>query len=331
MKFIFPVRLWFLLALAPVLLFLVWCSYRRLKELLLLKGRDRKEHLVSRFLVREFLVQVFLLLGIAGLLVAYAEPFWGMEQETVKRRNADIVLLFDISRSMLVRDVPPSRLEVAKEIALMLVSRISGARWGVVAFKGKGELLLPLTPDLLGLEDAIGLLTPVLLRSPGTDVASGLSRALEAFPQQSNRQRLVILLSDGEALTGEIGPVLELARNLGVAVHTVGIGTESGGPVPLEGEDVLKKPSGEPVISRLDASLLKRIAEITGGRFFSVRDAEGQTFQHVVSTIEETIAREEREGIRLVPARRYPLFVGLSFLAFSLMLLVRGWRWEVEP
>ncbi|HXY38049.1 MAG TPA: VWA domain-containing protein, partial [Vicinamibacteria bacterium] len=247
------------------------------------RDRERLGRLVSRPLwgrvVRRsrerwrWLRLVLLLAGATGVVVALSRPQWGMVREKVAREGVDVVLLLDTSGSMATPDVAPSRLFLARQALMQLVARLEGDRFALVAFEREAYPLVPLTldADVLGL--FLDTIEPGMVPAPGTSLGTGLETGLAAFVDKDRRNKVMVLVSDGEDLEGEVEAAVRVARKAGVVVHTVGVGTEAGQPVPELGADgrvtgYKHDESGSPVVSRLNMQTLEAIARGTGGQAF---------------------------------------------------------------
>jgi Ca-activated chloride channel homolog len=306
------------------------------EALLTRRDRDRAARLVARplwprILRRDderwrFLRLGLLLLGLAGVVVALARPQWGVVREKVEREGVDVVLVLDSSGSMSTADVAPNRFFLARAALLNLVSRLEGDRFALVAFEGEAYPLVPLTLDA----DAIGLfldtVEPGLVPSPGSSLGLGLARGLELFVDQERRNKVMVLVSDGEDLGGEVDAAVKQAKEAGVIVHTVGVGTERGEPVPNldpEGNPVgfKKDENGQVVVSRLDESTLEAIARGTGGRYFRLAPSD-PSLNALAAAIEsmdqKAVAREF--AYRRKERYQWPLGFGLGALALAFAL-----------
>jgi Ca-activated chloride channel family protein len=300
------------------------------------RDRDRLARLVARPLwgrvVRRpherwrWVRLALLLLGSAGVIVALARPQWGIVREKIEREGVDVVLALDTSGSMATPDVAPNRFFLARQALLQLMTRLEGDRFALVAFEGEAYPLAPLTLDA----DAVGLfletVEPGIVPAPGTSLGVGLARGLEAFVDEERRNKVLVLVSDGEDLEGEVEDAVASAKEAGVVVHTVGVGTEAGQPVPEFDEQgravgYKRDESGGAVVSRLNTATLEAIAHGTGGQMFRLTAAD-TTLGALASTIEgmerKALAREWSYRRR----ERYqgPLALGLACLAAALVL-----------
>ncbi len=220
-------------------------------------------------------------LAIAVALAAFAaaQPRWGERSATVQADGAQLVAVLDVSRSMGVADVAPSRLGASRTALAETFARLRGDRVALVVFAGDARLRFPLTRDLTAAATVVQSVEGgTLLLEGGTSAASGLALARGLFDEESAGGRLVLLISDGEDLGIDPAASAAALAAEGIGLLVAGAGTPSGGPVPvrdlLSGElRALTTRDGEPVISRLDESSLRAIAEAGGGRYLGANTA----------------------------------------------------------
>jgi hypothetical protein len=264
-----------------------------------------------------------LLLPAAALLgVAAAGPVRGLQGPPAA---GEVVLLLDASNSMLVQDVPPSRMELQRALALELLDRLAPARVGLVAFAGGARVLAPRTADHAVLATYLEDLSPEAVRQGGTALSAALRAGLALLDDGRGPAGSLVLLSDGEAL--EDGEVVDEAvgrvARAGVAVHTVGIGTRAGGPVPHldpvtgESSGYKEEPGGQPAVSRLDAETLRRIAARTGGTARLASDPGA------VAALADALSAGGGAG-RPWRGYRWPLLASLGLLALDALAAGRG-------
>jgi Ca-activated chloride channel homolog len=321
---------WWLLALLllPLAALLEVVSTRR--------DRARTARLVARPLwsrvVRRpvestrFVRLVLFLVAGAGLVLALARPQWGIVREKVEREGVDVVLVLDASGSMATEDVAPSRFFLARQALASLVARLSGDRFGLVAFEGEAYPLVPLTLDA----DALGLfldtLEPGVVPSPGSSLGAGLVRGLDLFVDKERRNKVMVLVSDGEDLEGEIEAAVARAKEAGVVVHAVGVGTEAGQPVPdldREGHRTgfKRDEAGQAVVSRLNMSSLEAIARGTGGKAFRLTPVDtslGGLAAAIEGMEQKALAREF--SYRRKERFQVPLAVAMVALGMALIM-----------
>ena len=267
-----------------------------------------------------------LLLGTAGLVLALARPEWGIVREKVERQGVDVVLVLDTSGSMATEDVAPSRFFIARNALQSLVSELEGDRIGLLAFEGEAYPLVPLTLDA----DAVGLfletVEPGIVPGPGTSLGSGLAKGLDMFVDKQRRNKVMVLVSDGEDLEGDVEEAVRRAKAAGVVVHTVGVGTERGQPVPdfdRKGNRTgfKKDETGAVVISRLHPETLESIARGTGGTSV-ILSPNAASLRRIAAAIEgmeqKTLAREWSYRKR----ERFQIPLGVALAAFTLAMLL---------
>ena len=268
-----PRWLW-LAVIGPVLLFSLqrYSDWRRQRDLSRMAGPAFIERLtVSHSRARRLVKQILLLLAILGIGLALARPQWGEQSESSHLFGQDIIFLLDCSRSMLATDVSPSRLQRAKLAILDFVQRQSHGRVGLVAFAGQAFLQCPLTYDYGAFEDTLRDLDARTIPVPGTDIGRALDEGYRAL-DKNERQKLLILLTDGEDLEkGGVSQAEDLAKK-GVVVFTIGVGTPAGAEVQFLTEqgrpELVRDSKGAVVRSRLDEPTLRAIAQATHGQYY---------------------------------------------------------------
>ncbi|MDR2095163.1 MAG: VWA domain-containing protein [Treponema sp.] len=244
--------------------------------------------------IRYIFSSFFFMLFFCSLVLALAAPHWGFTIRSGYHRSTDIILAFDLSRSMNVRDVNReaggggesiSRLEAAVSAAGELNAvlgrkrpsagtneRGAEIRLAVAIGKGRGILAIPLTADTEALSNFLAGLDTSAMGGTGTNLESLLDAALGAFDETFPSNRAVILFSDGETLSGSLSSAAEKALGKDIAVSCIGFGSDAGGPVPLGNADseaaFLLDGAGSPVTSRLERDVLRGLALKTGGVYF---------------------------------------------------------------
>ena len=261
--------------------------------------------------------------GMALVGLAWMGPTRGFALVPVEQRRIDVVVALDTSRSMLVEDVQPNRLERAKVEIGALLDAMTGERVSLVAFAGSARDVAPLTADLDTVRYFLEGLSPEDNRRGGTDLGAALNLALKRFDGESGSSEAVILVTDGEDLTGEGLAAAEIARDRGVRVHVLGMGTAGGGKVP-DGEggfvvDPDASTGGGEVVSQLRSESLQAIADATGGIYLEARGRVlplEELYRRAISTME---GRDIVDGKERVPRDRFqwPLVLGLALLVLE--------------
>jgi Ca-activated chloride channel family protein len=268
---------------------------------------------------------VVLALGLG--LLALARPQFGERATPITRTARDVLVVLDLSRSMNVRDVAPSRLEAAKAAIRTILAATPDDRVGLVVFAGSAFLELPFTLDRSAFDFFLRSATTEDLADTGSDLAAAMTTAASAFGRATDpAYRVAVLVSDGENLEGSLGESVAQLRYAGVPVFAIGVGTPEGGPVPAPGgaagsttaaagaPEYRRDENGAVVISRLREATLARIAAETGGGY--VRYAGGPELGATVDAISR-LGRRKVSGkslTRLADRFQWPLTLALAAL-----------------
>lgn len=315
-----------LFLLVPIVLVAVNGYRRGTADLERLGGRWQRENLSSLFMVKWFFSTFFYVLGFAFGTLALAGISWGERPVEETRSGMDIAFLVDVSRSMLAKDIPPSRLERAGDVMRGVVQEFSGSRFSLVAFKGRAVRLVPLTEDIHAVEAVIEALSPDLMSSAGTDLDAGIRAAIESFPEKMDRNRAIVAFTDGEYLSGLPYASARRAGTAGIPIFLVGAGSEAGSEIVLPDGTVVTDEDGRPVVSSLKAGVLAEIAEASAGGVFLLSDPQ------IVSRLSEALSGFEREststGFRLEPVPRYRMFLMISLVCFLIYIAIRVVKWK---
>lgn len=305
MIFAEPSNLWFLIVIL-LLLPILFLEFRHGKKTMSqLFAMGMQGIFMNLHGIKWFLSRLLLILALAALILALAEPGWGEDYQEEERSGLDLVIVLDVSRSMLVKDVVPDRLTRAREILLGLISQLQGVRIAVVAFKGGGNVVVPLTEDRISVEQALNTLGPDSFSKAGTGLYQGLEAALAAFSTDSLRYRAIVLASDGGDPDPELETLAIEAARLGIPIYSIGLGTEIGGPV-------LGLSSPEPVLSRLNAENLEILSRISRGQYLALEDAS--SYNALADLIMGDLNRMAAQGFRIVDIAQYRIFVLLAFI-----------------
>ena len=273
---------------------------------------------------------VLTLLVVLGLGGALARPRWGRTAETARRRGADVVFVLDTSASMRAADVSPSRFVLARQAAQSLLSRLGSDRAALVACEGEAQALVPLTLDAAAVGLFLDAMEPGMGAKPGTSLASGLAAAADLFPAGSAGGRNAVVFSDGEDLEGGVDAAIARAKAEGITVHAVFVGAPGGSGAPVPEVDAAGRTSGfksdasgQPVLSKADPDLLRRLAAETGGSFTAV--SPGRTdLEGVARQIDLGARRPLSEVLVTSLEERFQIPLGVAVGALGLLLLGVG-------
>lgn len=274
--------------------------------------------LVQGYSPRKFRWKFYLILGVvffAGLGSANLQYPGQVEQ--VQRQGVDVMIVLDVSRSMLARDLQPSRLDRAKQLVQRLIDRLRNDRVGIVLFAGRAYLQMPLTTDHAAARLYVNTAGPESVPTQGTVIGEALQVALNAYGAADKKFKTVVLVTDGEDHDDQ---ALELAAKLqeeGVLLHTIGIGTPQGATLtdPVNQEQK-RDAEGKVIVSRLNEPVLQQLAQAANGTYFRLTDTE-QTVDGII----EQVDAMEKKAIVDPSSIRYRSFFQW-FLAAALGLLI---------
>jgi len=276
-----PNLLWLLLVAPPALGLFFWWRERSRQRVV---AQFIQARLLSALTVgisprRRKIRHTLLVLAVAFLIIALARPQYGFDLQEVEQSGLDIVVAVDTSKSMLAQDIVPDRLERGKMAALELMQNANSDRLGLLAFAGEAFLECPLTVDDTAFEQSVQGLDVNSVSQGGTGIANAIDTALTAF-KENGHYKTLILLTDGEDNVNEAA-ALESAQNAakaGLKIFTVGIGTTEGALIRVTGpdgnSDYIRDASGNVVKTHLNETLLRQIADATGGFYLPLRGAD---------------------------------------------------------
>lgn len=279
---------------APEWLHLLWIvpalwvlrrAYLKWRENALSTLGPSASRLISGFSLPEYRRKSALLIGaLVVLAFVMANPLWGVRKAQQSQKAADVIIAFDISKSMLADDLRPSRLVRARVFAQELLKQISGNRVGLVFFAGDAYRSMPLSTDYGTLNSLLAEADPLGYSAQGTAIAAAMERAQEGFDTLLTGGRAIVLITDGENHEDYPINAIETARNEGIVTYIVGAGTEEGGQIPLPGGGVQHDDNGDPVRTRTDVALLQQMADEGDGgplMLLSRNDAPQQLAQRI--------------------------------------------------
>lgn len=271
-------------------------------------------------------VRILWTVSVALLLVAMARPQWGEEERTVEREGLQIVVALDVSASMLADDIKPNRLERAKLEIVDLMARLDGDEIALVPFAGASFVQFPLTTDYSTARRFLDGVDTNIISRPGTNVSDALQTARNAFDESASSQKVVLVITDGEAHDTDVLATAQSLADEGIALYTIGFGSPDGAPVPqldAWGNAIGYKTdaSGQQVLSRLDETTLQQIAEIGGGEYWlaTPRAEELDALVSALAALQQGSFGSRTEVQRV---ERYQWFLGASFLLLVASLFV---------
>ena len=259
-------------------------------------------------------------------ILALAGPKWGYHWQEIHRQGIDLFIALDLSKSMLAEDVKPNRLSRAKREIGDLLDILPADRVGIIAFSGASFVVCPLTLDHEVARMFLDDLRVGEIERPGTDIGSVIGRASKSFQSAGGAHRAIVLISDGEDLEGKGLQAARRAKEAGIKIFCVGIGTATGAPIPVmdaQGrKGFLKDRQGKTVVTKLGGDSLQKIAIQTGGAYLQVGGGPFQLASFYKNHIWKMEKRDLGETRKKVYENRFqwPLSVALLLLVLGFIM-----------
>ncbi len=328
MRFLKPEILWHLLWILPAMLVLFFAaSHKTARTLQAFLGKNAENPDYVLFSKgRRILRFVLLCLAVLCLVAAAARPSWGVQIQELNGQGRDLLFVFDVSRSMLAKDVQPSRLAHAKWLVKELVKLNPGDRFGLIAFAGKGFLECPLTTDRTSFELSLDELSTDSIPLGGTNIQEALAAALQAFKAAETSHRAVILVTDGDELEGNSGKAVDEIVARKIPLFIAGIGDPSQPsiiqvPDGRGGVKTLTDANGNVVNSPLNEKQLGELAKRTGGIY--VRSTAGDSGLGALEKRIRALAPHEYETVKTTkPIDRFGYPLAAAFVLLLLRFMV---------
>ena len=320
------IELLYLLALVPVFALLFALMMRRRRKLMQRFGNvELVKELIPSYSRGRLRLKLWLwLAAFACLVVAAARPQLGSKLREEKAKGVEMMLVVDVSNSMLAEDFEPNRLERTKYAINKLFDGLQQERVGMVIFAGEPKVQLPITSDYRMAQAFTKRISPTLIAEQGTDIGKALQLASLSFSSQSGQSRVIVLITDGENHEQDVAPVAKMAKEQGIRIFTIGIGTPEGAPIEIGGEFV-KDENGEMVVSKLGEQMLEQIAAETDGAYV-------RATKHSIGLEEIVKSINQMEKSELMVVRyeeyneQYQYFIAAALLLLLLDVFIQSRR-----
>lgn len=328
-RFEHPLYLYALALLPLLILLMVGASYARKKALQRLGNPELVQRLMpERSPVRLRNKNILFLIGLFFIIIALANPQWGTKTQAVRRQSIDIIFALDVSQSMLCQDIAPNRLTQAQRLCQELIQKLSGNRLGVILFAGEAYMQVPLTTDYEAVSLLLQSSNPDMISSQGTSIGEALTIAQQSTAK-SNGNRVVLVITDGEDHEARAESQARQAARSGMKIFTIGVGSEEGGFVPFVDEngmaDYKRDVSGKPVISKLNAGVLRKLASLGGGSFFRLGAQSDVLVDALMDKLQKVEKREYEQRVVSEYRSHFQVFLllGLVFLLAEFLIHYR--------
>ena len=318
-RFADPIYL-YLLAVIPVLAIIRFLTYRNQKKRLRKFGDPKllRELMpdVSRFRPA---VKFWILQGALALLIAMlARPQFGTKINNEQRVGIETIIAMDISNSMMAEDITPSRLDRSKMMVENLVDHFTNDKIGLIVFAGDAFVQLPITSDYVSAKMFLSSIDPSMIATQGTDIARAIEMATHSFTQEEGIGKAIIVITDGEDHEGGALEAAKAAKDAGMRVYVLGVGSTKGSPIPIPGTgDYMKDNTGNTVMSALNEDMCRQVAQAGGGAYIHVEN--NSAAQDQLDTELDKLAKKETTST--VYSEFDEQFQAVAILALLLLIL----------
>jgi Ca-activated chloride channel family protein len=271
-RFSHPEFLYLLLIIPALLLVYTFSFFNRKKRIATFGNIEIIHQLMPDVSFRRGWIKFSISLLIAAIIIfGIAGPQFGSRLTEVNRKGIELIIALDVSNSMMAQDIRPNRLERAKMAITQLVDRLTNDRIGLIVFAGDAYVQLPVTSDYVSAKMFLSSISPGIVPKQGTAIGAAIGLAASSFSPREETKKVLIVISDGENHEDNPIDMANAASQKGIVIHTIGIGSPQGAPVPLPSlkgnSEFLKNKEGQVVVSRLDEEILSKIAVIGGGKY----------------------------------------------------------------
>ena len=268
------------------------------------------------------------------LIIGIANPQVGTKMEEVKREGVDLMIAIDLSNSMMAEDIKPNRLERAKLAISRLIDKLEGDRIGLIVFAGEAYVQLPITTDYSAAKLFLSTVSTNIVPTQGTEIAKAIDLSIQSFDMENAQNKAIIIITDGESHDEKAIKSSEQANELGIFVHTLGMGLNKGGPIPIYNKygnrtGYRKDRNGKTIVSKLNEDLLQQISNAGKGTYVRANNSKAG-----LSTLFAEINKMDKKEIGTMVFTeykdRFQLFIGLALLLLltELILLARKNKWS---
>jgi len=262
----------YLLLLLPVVILLYFLNEVRKRNALRRLGDS---NLISGLVpemsgIRPLIKFILQLIAVAAGIIMLSRPQFGSKIEDVKKQGVEVIIALDVSTSMLAEDIQPDRLTRAKQAISRLVDNLDNDKIGLIVFAGDAYIQIPITTDYISAKMFLSAINPNIVPKQGTAIGAAINLGIKSFSPGEGKSKAMIIITDGENHEDDPVKDAEEASKAGIVIHTIGIGSTEGVPIPMiinGKKDYLKDVKGNTVVTKLDEEILKKIALSTNGNY----------------------------------------------------------------
>ena len=320
----------FLLVLIPIIILVFILSVRWRKKAIGVFGQLKLVYklmpMASEFKLRSKFI--LFAVAIASLIIGIANPQIGSKMEEVKREGVDLMIAIDLSNSMLAEDLQPNRLMRAKQSISKLIDRLDGDRIGLIVFAGDAYVQLPITTDYSAAKLFLSTINTNIVPTQGTAIGKAIELSIKSFDLQNAQNKAIIIITDGENHEDDAIKKAQEAEELGIFVHTIGMGSAEGGPIPVKNRygtitSYQKDKEGNTIITALNEDMLKQIAQAGGGSYIRANSTQSG-LNALFKEINKMEKKEIGSKVFTDYKDRFQWFIGLAIILLIIETLIKG-------
>ena len=282
---------------------------------------------------------VLICLALLFLIIGIVNPQIGSKMEEVKREGVDLMIAIDLSNSMLAEDLQPNRLMRAKQSISNLIDRLSGDRIGLIVFAGDAYVQLPITTDYSAAKLFLSTINTNIIPTQGTAIGKAIELAVSSFESENNDQnKAIIIITDGENHEDNAIEKAKEAQQSGIYVHTIGMGSVDGGPIPKKNKygsitNYRKDQQGNTIITKLNEQMLKDIAQSGGGAYIRANSTQS-SLNTLFNEINKMEKKEIGSKVFTDYKDQFQWFIAISIFLLILDVVIsntkRKWRRNIN-
>lgn len=273
------------------------------------------------------------LLALAALIVAVARPRAGEKEEVENTSGIEVMIAFDVSRSMLASstDAPNgvARIQRAKYILNRLIDKLDNDKVGLIVFAGEAYTQLPITTDFMSARIYLDEISTDMVASQGTAIGTAINMAINSFTPDEEVGKDIIVITDGENHEGDAVEMAKYAESLGIQVDVIGVGSLKGAPIPLNASkgEFLQDASGAPVTTFLNEAMAKEIAQAGGGTY--INGSGNKAVDQLIERLDNLKKSDLQHVSYKASAEQFPVFtwIALILLIIDICILPRKIGW----
>ena len=272
------------------------------------------------------------LLALSMLIVAVARPRHGEREESENTQGIEVMICFDVSRSMLASSTDDangvSRIDRAKFLLNRMIDKLSNDKLGLIVFAGESYTQLPITTDFISARMYLDEISTDMVPTQGTAIGTAINMAINSFSEDEDINKAIVVITDGENHEGDAIEMAKYAKSLGIEVDVIGVGTEKGAQIPLDESGLfLKDREGNTVVTRVNTEEAQKIAKAGGGVY--INGSGSKAVSELVDNLDK-IKKSDISHIKYkASAEQFPLFIwiALGLLVIDLFVLPRKIGW----